>query len=112
MSHVTAVQRTSWTIKTSKLVYSLIEIALEVSRYLLSTRGIRRAPGSVAYPNVREGRLFHPTTGRQFFGLPLPQQKNTSGPMTSTDDIPQPHDRLMKESLSQPERAGALLRER
>nr|VFJ46074.1 MAG: hypothetical protein BECKFM1743C_GA0114222_100348 [Candidatus Kentron sp. FM]VFJ58880.1 MAG: hypothetical protein BECKFM1743A_GA0114220_102274 [Candidatus Kentron sp. FM]VFK12074.1 MAG: hypothetical protein BECKFM1743B_GA0114221_102224 [Candidatus Kentron sp. FM] len=28
MSHVTAVQRTSWTIKTSKLVYSLIEIAL------------------------------------------------------------------------------------
>ncbi|VFN07376.1 MAG: hypothetical protein BECKG1743D_GA0114223_111763 [Candidatus Kentron sp. G] len=26
-------------------------------------------PGSVAYPNVREGRLFHPTRGRQFFGL-------------------------------------------
>nr|VFJ46164.1 MAG: hypothetical protein BECKFM1743A_GA0114220_100335 [Candidatus Kentron sp. FM]VFJ49739.1 MAG: hypothetical protein BECKFM1743C_GA0114222_100752 [Candidatus Kentron sp. FM]VFK10495.1 MAG: hypothetical protein BECKFM1743B_GA0114221_101423 [Candidatus Kentron sp. FM] len=23
----------------------------------------------VAYPNVREGRLFHPTRSRQFFGL-------------------------------------------
>ena len=35
---------------------------------------------SVAYPNVREARLFHPTRGRQFFGLfdtPLPQQKDT-----------------------------------
>nr|VFJ61431.1 MAG: hypothetical protein BECKFM1743C_GA0114222_102937 [Candidatus Kentron sp. FM]VFK14010.1 MAG: hypothetical protein BECKFM1743B_GA0114221_103016 [Candidatus Kentron sp. FM] len=25
--------------------------------------------GSVAYPNVREARLFHPTWSRQFFGL-------------------------------------------
>nr|VFJ58073.1 MAG: hypothetical protein BECKFM1743C_GA0114222_102153 [Candidatus Kentron sp. FM]VFK08201.1 MAG: hypothetical protein BECKFM1743B_GA0114221_100625 [Candidatus Kentron sp. FM] len=25
--------------------------------------------GSVAYPNVREARLFHPTRGRQFFDL-------------------------------------------
>nr|VFJ77448.1 MAG: hypothetical protein BECKFM1743A_GA0114220_109861 [Candidatus Kentron sp. FM] len=36
--------------------------------------------GSVAYPNVREARLFHPTKGRRFFGLfdtPLPQQKDT-----------------------------------
>nr|VFJ74740.1 MAG: hypothetical protein BECKFM1743C_GA0114222_108082 [Candidatus Kentron sp. FM]VFK21805.1 MAG: hypothetical protein BECKFM1743B_GA0114221_108172 [Candidatus Kentron sp. FM] len=35
--------------------------------------------GSVAYPNVREARLFHPTRDRQFFGLfdkPLPQQEN------------------------------------
>ncbi|VFM95211.1 MAG: hypothetical protein BECKG1743D_GA0114223_100417 [Candidatus Kentron sp. G] len=25
--------------------------------------------GFVAYPNVHEARLFHPTRGRQFFGL-------------------------------------------
>ena len=25
--------------------------------------------GFVAYPNVREAHLFHPTKGRQFFGL-------------------------------------------
>ncbi|VFN00306.1 MAG: hypothetical protein BECKG1743E_GA0114224_103193 [Candidatus Kentron sp. G] len=25
--------------------------------------------GFVAYPNVREARLFHPTRDRQFFGL-------------------------------------------
>nr|VFJ71797.1 MAG: hypothetical protein BECKFM1743A_GA0114220_106052 [Candidatus Kentron sp. FM] len=34
--------------------------------------------GSVAYSNVREARLFHPTRGRQFFGLfdtPLPPTK-------------------------------------
>nr|VFJ66831.1 MAG: hypothetical protein BECKFM1743A_GA0114220_104274 [Candidatus Kentron sp. FM]VFJ67203.1 MAG: hypothetical protein BECKFM1743C_GA0114222_104474 [Candidatus Kentron sp. FM]VFK16765.1 MAG: hypothetical protein BECKFM1743B_GA0114221_104414 [Candidatus Kentron sp. FM] len=38
--------------------------------------------GFVAYPNVREARLFHPTKGRQFFGLfdkPLLQQENAPG---------------------------------
>ena len=37
--------------------------------------------GSVAYPNVREARLFHPTRGRQFFDLGSihlsPRQKDT-----------------------------------
>nr|VFJ48139.1 MAG: Outer membrane efflux protein [Candidatus Kentron sp. FM]VFK07977.1 MAG: Outer membrane efflux protein [Candidatus Kentron sp. FM] len=35
--------------------------------------------GSIAYPSVREARLFHPTRARRFFGLfdkPLPQQEN------------------------------------
>nr|VFJ67407.1 MAG: hypothetical protein BECKFM1743C_GA0114222_104545 [Candidatus Kentron sp. FM] len=35
---------------------------------------------SVAYPNVREARLFHPTRDRQFFCLfdtLLPQQGDT-----------------------------------
>nr|VFJ66405.1 MAG: hypothetical protein BECKFM1743C_GA0114222_104224 [Candidatus Kentron sp. FM] len=35
---------------------------------ILYARNTARA-GSVAYPNVREARLFHPTRGRQFFGL-------------------------------------------